>query len=146
MSKILYSLNTSQIIKKELDICLWTDLSRKENADLNHDCRKKLQKKKNYILGERSFGRLLMFGDSTVYRLSTLSPAMRSVWLSSMNVPNYSCTSMRGSRCDNLILMKQPKAPIWNPPNSLLGEGPASYGLKNPGCTDCVSADQRGRP
>jgi len=134
------SWNTSQIMKKELDICSWTDLSRKENTDLNRDCRKKLHKKKNDILGERSFGRLLMFGDSTVFRLSSISPFMKSLII---NIPNYSCTRHEGSStgCENLSLMKQLKAPIWNPPNSSLGEGPAAIGLDNPGCSDCIGCN-----
>lgn len=107
------SLNTSQIVKKELDICSWTDLSRKENTDLNRDCRKKLHKKKNDIFGERSFGRLLMFGDSTVQRLSD-APTMQSLWRN-ITIPNYNCESLSSSDvwgCDIIDVMKQPKAPV----------------------------------
>eukprot|EP00555_Chaetoceros_dichaeta_P015286 CAMPEP_0198274304 /NCGR_PEP_ID=MMETSP1447-20131203/59874_1 /TAXON_ID=420782 /ORGANISM="Chaetoceros dichaeta, Strain CCMP1751" /LENGTH=381 /DNA_ID=CAMNT_0043968387 /DNA_START=323 /DNA_END=1468 /DNA_ORIENTATION=- len=51
--------------------------------------------------------------------------------------PKYLCKHKMGGRCNNVEVLQQKRAAVWNHPNRSLGEGPHGYGLEEPFCTDC---------
>jgi len=120
--------------QKSVDICTFSP-----QIYRNIDCMQKLNAKKHFIFGERTQGRLLMFGDSTMWKLSHYKRGMIRNALKTLNLcnPKYLCKRIGGRRCDSVKNLQQQRAAVWNPPNLSLGEGPHKYGLKNPFCTDC---------
>jgi hypothetical protein len=92
-----------------------------------------------------SFRRWLFFGDSTMYQLLHYSPLKRILVHHSRDQihkacpMDFSCTKRLASRCHLNQVFGLPYQPDrqWFPPNYTLGEGPVSYGLQNPYCSDC---------
>jgi len=113
-----------------------------EKAWNNSVCSQKLYEKKKSRWGERTQGRLLMFGDSTMKRLSFfVLHTGRALTTLQRCYPTYRCARISGTRCDGVKNLQQQRAAVWNPPNISVGEGPCKYGVDHPFCSDCIRAD-----
>jgi hypothetical protein len=88
--------------------------------------------------------RWIFLGDSTMYRLVTLSP-LKEYLITAAPVkkacPKYQCETISAGRCDTIEKLKIPRPSYWVPPNFTRLEGPLQYGWENPFCQDCQGCD-----
>jgi hypothetical protein len=91
--------------------------------------------------------RLIVLGDSTNgpnFLFKFLKPLMITqapTRIAAICPSRYECVARAGKRCNNneIFGLDYPFNNSWVPPDASRGEGPMSYGLQNPFCSDCVS-------
>lgn len=129
--------------------CVWGSNESSTRFFGEDDCTRVLTKRilasirhsnnRNNAVGPR---RWFFFGDSTMSRLFHRGGLKTHFIRNGMNEiartckNEYSCYEKQHKRCNLNVAYQVPAPTTWIAPNTALGEGPLTFGKRNPGCTD----------